>query len=79
MRVIPTISHPAEAVAKAYTSNHHRLDDPALGFAHITFMHVVDSVGVIHAEGIRIRSILLPLQTLVLSEDWLQKDGKTER
>ena len=57
----------SRCMANAYTSNHERLEDPDLGFGTRIFLHVVDTVGVIHAAGIRIRSLLLPLQTLVFS------------
>ena len=55
----------SRCMANAYTSNHARLEeDPDLGFGTRIFLHVVDTVGVIHAAGLRIRSLLLPLQTL---------------
>ena len=58
----------SRCMANAYTSNHARLEeDPDLGFGTRIFLHVVDTVGVIHAAGLRIRSLLLPLQTLVFS------------
>lgn len=57
----------SRCMANAYTTNHARLEDPDLGFGTRIFLHVVDTVGVIHAAGIRIRSLLLPLQTLVFS------------
>lgn len=57
----------SRCMANAYTNNHDLLEDPELGFLHKTFLHVVDTVGVIHAAGLRIRSLLLPLQTLVLT------------
>ncbi|WP_298837881.1 HlyD family secretion protein [uncultured Roseobacter sp.] len=57
----------SRCVATAYTNNHDRLDDPELGLGSWIFMHVVDTVGVVHAAGLRIQSILLPLQTLVFT------------
>lgn len=57
----------SRCMANAYTSNHDRLSDPDIGFGQSVFLHVVDTVGVIHAAGLRIRSLLLPLQTLVLT------------
>ena len=57
----------SRCTANAYTSNHDKLEDPSLGFGQRTFMHVVDTVGVVHAAGLRIRSLLLPLQTLVFT------------
>ena len=57
----------SRCMATAYTDNHDRLEDPSLGTGERIFLHVVDTVGVIHAAGLRIRSLLLPLQTLVLT------------
>lgn len=58
----------SRCTANAYTSNHARLqEDTSLGAFHRVFLHVVDTVGVIHAAGLRIRALLLPLQTLVFA------------
>ena len=57
----------SRCLANAYTNNHHRLETEDLGFFHRTFLHVVDTVGVIHAAGLRIRSLLMPLTMLVLT------------
>ena len=57
----------SRCLANAYTTNHDRLEDPSLGTGQRIFLHVVDTVGVIHAAGLRIRSILMPLQMLVFS------------
>ncbi|WP_299968704.1 biotin/lipoyl-binding protein [uncultured Roseobacter sp.] len=57
----------SRCLANAYTYNHALLEDPALGFGRRIFLHVVDTVGVVHAAGLRIRSLLLPLQTLVFT------------
>lgn len=57
----------SRCMANAYTSNHDRLDDPELGFGKKTFLHVVDTVGVVHAAGLRLRSLLMPLQMLVFT------------
>lgn len=58
----------SRCIANAYTDNHHRLEtDENLGFFHRIFLHVVDTVGVVHAAGLRIRALLLPLQTLVFT------------
>lgn len=54
-------------LANAYTNNHARLEDPSLGFGERIFLHVVDTVGVVHAAGLRIRALFLPLQILVFS------------
>jgi multidrug resistance efflux pump len=57
----------SRCLANAYTSNHDRLDDPDLGIGQRMFLHVVDTVGLIHAAGLRLRAILMPLQTLVFT------------
>lgn len=58
----------SRCLANAYTYNHALLEDPELGFGRRIFLHVVDTVGVVHAAGLRIRSLLLPLQTLVFTD-----------
>ncbi|MEP2641377.1 MULTISPECIES: biotin/lipoyl-binding protein [Roseobacteraceae] len=57
----------SRCMANAYTYNHALLEDPSLGFGQRVFLHVVDTVGVVHAAGLRIRSLLLPLQMLVFA------------
>jgi multidrug resistance efflux pump len=57
----------SSCIANAYTNNHDRLDDEDLGTAQWAFMHVIDTVGVVHAIILRIQALLLPIQTLVLS------------
>lgn len=51
----------------AYSTNHERSEDPDPGFGTRFFLDVVDTDGVIHAAGLRIRSLLLSLQTLAFS------------
>jgi multidrug resistance efflux pump len=57
----------SSCIANAYTNNHDRLDDEDLGTAQWAFLHVIDTVGVVHAIILRIQALLLPVQTLVLS------------
>ncbi|MEM9575489.1 MAG: biotin/lipoyl-binding protein [Pseudomonadota bacterium] len=57
----------SRCTANAYTSNHERLQDPDLGAGHRIFLHVVDTVGLIHAAGLRLRSLLMPFQMLVFT------------
>lgn len=54
-------------LANVYTDNHHKLEDENLGFWHKAFLHVVDTIGVVHAAGLRLRLILMPVNTLVLT------------
>ncbi|MEP9390299.1 biotin/lipoyl-binding protein [Mesorhizobium sp. KR9-304] len=57
----------SSCIANAYTNNHDRLDDPNIGTGQWLFLHVIDTVGVVHAIILRIQALLLPVQTLVLS------------
>lgn len=52
---------------QCYTGNHDKLEDPNLDTGKKLFLHVVDTVGLIHAAGLRLRALLLPLQTLVFT------------
>jgi len=54
-------------LANAYTNNHGILDDPDLGTGEWLFLHMVDTVGIVHALLLRIQMLLLPVQTLVFS------------
>jgi len=60
---IPPGSH---CIANAYTNNHDVLAQGNLGTARSVFLHVIDTVGVVHAMILRIQALLLPIQTLVL-------------
>jgi hypothetical protein len=54
-------------IVNAYTSNHEEIsaaDTPA--FQRMV-LHVIDTVGLVHAMLLRIQALLLPIKTLVLS------------
>ncbi|WP_171210289.1 MULTISPECIES: HlyD family secretion protein [unclassified Ruegeria] len=57
----------SNCLANVYTDNHARLEHEDLGFWDAAFLHVVDTIGVVHAAGLRLRLILMPVNTLVLS------------
>ena len=61
---IPPGSH---CIANAYTSNHEILSQGNVGTMRWIFLHIVDTVGLVHAMILRVQALLLPLQTLVLS------------
>lgn len=54
-------------LANVYTDNHEKLEHEDLGFWDKAFLHVVDTIGVVHAAGLRLRLILMPVNTLVLT------------
>jgi len=54
-------------IANAYTNNHDALADPNIGTFKSIGLHVIDTVGVVHAMILRMQALLLPVQTLVLT------------
>ena len=55
----------SKCIANAYTSNHELLEEGDLGFGETLFLHMVDTVGVIHAIILRMQALLMPVQILV--------------
>ncbi|QWW70175.1 HlyD family secretion protein [Rhizobium sp. WYJ-E13] len=55
-------------IANAYTSNHDALADPSIGTFKAIGLHVIDTVGLVHAMILRMQALFLPVQTLVLRE-----------
>ncbi len=54
-------------IANAYTNNHDLLADKNIGTGRWLFLHVIDTVALVHALIIRLQALVLPLQTLVFS------------
>jgi multidrug resistance efflux pump len=57
----------SSCIANAYSSNHESLASGKVGFFRSIGLHVVDTVGIVHAMLLRIQALLLPIQTLVFS------------
>lgn len=58
----------SNCLANVYTSNHDRLEhDEDLSTGRRMLLHVVDTIGVVHAAGLRLRLLLMPVQTLVFT------------
>lgn len=57
----------SRCAANAYTSTHEQLQNEDLGGGRRFALHVVETVGLVHAFMLRIQAILLPVRTLVLS------------
>lgn len=57
----------SNCLANAYTNNHDILHDEELSTGRWLFLHVVDTVGLVHAILLRIQTLLMPVKTLVLS------------
>jgi multidrug resistance efflux pump len=56
----------SSCIANAYTNNHDALESPNLSTTRWVYLHVVDTVGLVHAMILRIQALFLPVQTLVL-------------
>jgi multidrug resistance efflux pump len=57
----------SSCIANAYTSNHELLASKDIGFFRRTGLHLVDTVGIVHAMLLRIQALLLPIQSLVFA------------
>lgn len=56
----------SKCIMNVYTDNHAKLESGEAGFWEGLFLHMVDTVGLIHALILRIQALLLPVNTLVL-------------
>lgn len=57
----------SSCIVNAYTSNHDALHHEEMGIGRWLFLHMVDTVGVVHAMILRIQALVMPVQTLVFS------------
>jgi hypothetical protein len=57
----------SQCIANAYTNNHDALADPNIGTGKWLFLHMVDTVALVHAMILRVQALLLPVQTLVFT------------
>jgi multidrug resistance efflux pump len=57
----------SSCIVNAYTSNHDIIASKDTGAFKGFLLHAVDALGLVHAMLLRVQSILLPIQTLVLS------------
>lgn len=57
----------SKSIANAYTNNHDLLESGDLGLGENLFLHMVDTVGVLHAVILRMQALLLPVQMLVFA------------
>lgn len=55
----------SSCVANAYSSNHDLLASGKVGGLKAAYLHVVDTVALVHALLLRIQALILPIQTLV--------------
>jgi multidrug resistance efflux pump len=57
----------SKCIANAYTNNHELLESGELGMGETVFLHIVDTVGLVHAIILRIQALLMPVQMLVFA------------
>lgn len=58
----------SNCIANAYTDNHDILDTQKdLSTPKRLYLHMIDTIGIVHAIVLRIQALLLPMQTLVFS------------
>jgi len=57
----------SSCIVNAYTDNHDLLQSGGLSTSKSLFLHVIDTVGMVHAILLRFQTLLLPVKTLVLS------------
>jgi multidrug resistance efflux pump len=57
----------SSCIANAYSSNHELLASKNVGFFRSIGLHVIDTVGIVHAMLLRIQALLLPFKVLVFS------------
>ena len=55
----------SSCIANAYTNNHERLQKEKLGLFTRTYLHVVDTVALVHAIILRAQALIFPIKTLV--------------
>ena len=56
----------SSCIANAYTNNHDALAAKDIGTGRWVFLHMVDTVAIVHAMILRMQALMLPVQTLVL-------------
>lgn len=57
----------SRCTANAYTSNYDRLQSGEVGGPEALFLHMIDTVGLVHAAILRAQALLMPVRVLVLS------------
>ncbi|MBZ7922351.1 biotin/lipoyl-binding protein [Ensifer adhaerens] len=56
----------SSCIANAYTNSHDELESADISTGRWIYLHVVDTVGLVHAMILRMQALMLPVQTLVL-------------
>ena len=57
----------SSCIANAYSNNHDALHNPDISWGSWLFLHMVDTVALVHAMILRLQALVFPIKTLVLS------------
>jgi multidrug resistance efflux pump len=57
----------SSCIANAYTNNHDELARSDIGWGSWAFLHMVDTVALVHAMILRLQALVFPIQALVFS------------
>lgn len=58
----------AYCIANVYSNNHDRISSGEVSGVHAVALHVIDTLGLVHALILRAQTLLLPIRSLVLSD-----------
>ncbi len=57
----------SSCIANAYTNNHEELEKPDISTGRWVFLHVIDTVSLVHAMILRLQALVMPIKLLVFS------------
>jgi hypothetical protein len=57
----------SSCIANAYSNNHDALQDPNISTVRFVALHVIDAVALVHGLILRIKALVMPIQTLVFT------------
>jgi multidrug resistance efflux pump len=66
--VLDRVPPGSSCIVNAYSNNHELLKSDEIGTLRKTYLHIVDTVALIHALVIRLQAIVMPLKVLVLGD-----------
>jgi multidrug resistance efflux pump len=55
----------SSCIANAYTNNHDLLAKPDVGFPRRAWLHVIDTIAIVHAMILRLQALVLPFKVLI--------------
>jgi hypothetical protein len=55
----------SRCIANAYSNHHDELESKDIGSLKRVYLHIVDTVALVHALVLRMQAVVLPLKTLV--------------